>query len=83
MGTWEKGLEDGQSSGRKGKVAGGRAKQLEDGQSSGRTGQDMGQGKEGRAKGRGAGNVMDGLGQAVGLLGGVTDMGKEWLAGPF
>jgi len=42
MGTWAKGLEDGQRSGRTGKAAGGWAKKLEDGQSSGRMGQEHG-----------------------------------------
>jgi len=56
---------------------GGRAKTWEDGPRRGRTGQDTGQGKEGRAKGRGAGNVMDGLGQAAGLPGGVPGHGQR------
>ena len=46
MGTWAKGLEDGQSSGRMGKAVGEWEKKPEDGQSSGRMGQDVG----GRAK---------------------------------
>ena len=53
------------------------AKWWEDRQSSLRMGQDAGQGTGGWAKGRGVGNEMDGMGQALGLPGGVLGHGQR------
>src|SRR5882724_11630706 len=70
---WAHGGRDGKM----GKEAGGWAKRWEDGKSGPRMGRDVGQGTGGWAKGRGAGHVMDGMGQAPGLPGGVPGHGKR------